>query len=145
MKVVKITSQQEQEQAYAIRQAVFVEEQQVNPEEEYDEFEQTSVHFLALDEQGNSCGTARWRFTEKGVKLERFAVLKKCRSRGVGSALVAAVLDDVAERLQSMGAKKILYLHAQLPAVPLYAKFGFRTEGDQFEECNILHYKMTKK
>lgn len=145
MKVIKISSQEEQEQAFAIRQKVFVEEQQVDAAEEYDEFEKTSVHFLALDEKAKACGTARWRFTDKGIKLERFAVLQEYRGKGVGSALVAAVLDDIAAKLQNSGTKKELYLHAQLPAVPLYAKFDFRPEGEQFEECGILHYKMTKK
>lgn len=142
MQVKKINKPSELEQAFAIRQKVFVEEQQVNAEEEYDEFEDSSVHFLALKEDV-ACGTARWRFTEKGVKLERFAVLSAYRSAGVGSALVAAVLDDVARHPQAEG--KTRYLHAQLNALPLYEKFGFQKEGDQFEECGIKHYKMIKK
>lgn len=143
VKVIKIKEQQQLEQAFKIRQKVFVEEQKVSREEEYDEFEQTSTHFLVLNDREKACGTARWRFTEKGIKLERFAVLKEERGSGAGSALVNAVLDDVSQHPEAAG--KIIYLHAQLTAVPLYKKFGFTEEGEQFEECNIRHYKMTKK
>lgn len=143
MQVLKITDQQALQQAFAIREKVFVLEQQVPKEEEYDEFEDTSRHFLAIDEQGMPCGTARWRFTDKGIKLERFAVLKECRGAGVGQALVAAVLEDVYQHPQA--GEKPIYLHAQLTAVPLYEKFGFNKKGEQFEECDILHYRMIKE
>lgn len=141
--VIKIEKQEDLEQAFKIRQKVFVEEQQVSPEEEYDEFEKTASHFLAFNSRGKACGTARWRFTDKGVKLERFAVLKEERGAGAGSALVKKVLEDVGMHPDAKGKK--IYLHAQLAAVRLYEKSGFEKEGEQFEECNIRHYKMTKK
>lgn len=143
MQVKKIIEPRELQQAFGIREKVFVLEQKVPKEEEYDEFEDTSRHFLAMDEQGQPCGTARWRFTDKGVKLERFAVLKECRGRGVGQALVVAVLEDINRHPQAEG--KAIYLHAQLSAIPLYDKFGFVKEGEQFSECDILHYRMIKK
>jgi predicted GNAT family N-acyltransferase len=127
-------------QVFAIRKTVFVVEQRVPEEEEYDEFETISRHFLAHAD-GLPCGTARWRVTEKGVKMERFAVLAEFRGRGVGSALVEAVLADIAA--QSALSDKVRYLHAQVTAVPLYRKFGFRAEGELFYECDIAHYKMT--
>jgi predicted GNAT family N-acyltransferase len=125
--------------AFYVREEVFVIEQEVDPIEEYDEFEDISVHFLATVDD-NPAGTARWRFTDKGVKLERFAVLKPIRGVGVGYALVKAVVDDISQHPESKGKK--LYLHAQLDAMPLYAKFGFQKVGEMFEECNIQHYKM---
>jgi predicted GNAT family N-acyltransferase len=137
--VTKITQEEELNSAFSIRDKVFVIEQEVDPAEEYDEFEQSSTHFLAwLDDQ--PVGTARWRFTSNGVKLERFAVLKEARGKGVGQALVGAVLSDIAATPETAGKQK--YLHAQLTAMPLYSKFGFEKEGDIFDECNILHYKM---
>jgi predicted GNAT family N-acyltransferase len=72
--------------------------------------------------------------------MERFAVIKAARGQGVGQALVAAVLADIAQHPEGKGKKR--YLHAQIHAMPLYAKFGFQAVGDQFEECDILHYKM---
>ena len=137
--VEKITTKEGLQAAFDIRELVFVVEQEVDAAEEYDEFEDSSVHFLAKVE-GTPVGTARWRFTQNGVKMERFAVLKVARGKGVGQALVAAVLGDIDQHPDTNGKKK--YLHAQIHAMPLYAKFGFQVVGDQFEECAILHYKM---
>lgn len=139
IKVDKVLTQEQLDTIFSIREKVFVIEQEVDPAEEYDEFEQTSTHFMALLD-GVPAGTARWRFTEKGIKLERFAVLKEMRGKGIGQALVRAVLDDIANQPNVKGKK--LYMHAQLDAMPLYAKFGFEQVGDLFEECSILHYKM---
>lgn len=139
IEVSKISGEEQLHEAFAIRKQVFVLEQKVDPSDEYDEFEGTSVHFLAqLD--GEAVGTARWRFTTNGVKLERFAVLKSARGIGVGQALVSLVLDDIKSDKRTEG--KLKYLHAQLEAVPLYTKFGFKKVGEMFEECNILHYQM---
>lgn len=137
--VEKITTNQGLQDAFKIRELVFVVEQEVDASEEYDEFEDNSVHFLAKLE-GKPVGTARWRFTTNGVKMERFAVIKEARGQGVGQALVAAVLEDITLHPEGNGKKR--YLHAQIHAMPLYAKFGFQAVGDQFEECAILHYKM---
>lgn len=142
MKVIPITQDQQWEAAKQIRKEVFVIEQKVPEEDEYDEFEEIARHFLALDGE-KPVGTARWRFTDKGAKLERFAVSKEARSKGVGSALVRAVLEDVKQ--QASDPDMVLYLHAQVSAVDLYAKFGFQKEGDQFDECGIMHYHMKQK
>lgn len=120
---------------FSIRQRVFVEEQNVSPDEEYDEFEDTSMHYLLLVEE-QPAGTARWRFTDKGIKLERFAVLPEFRRRGVAAAVLQAVLQDVLPH------RKLTYLHAQVSAMPLYVGAGFVPEGPLFYEANIPHYKM---
>lgn len=137
--VGKIVDQSDLDAAFDIRKKVFVIEQKVDPAKEYDEFEESSIHFLARID-GIPVGTARWRFTSSGVKLERFAVLKEARGQGVGQALVRVVLADLTAN--SLTNDKTKYLHAQLGAISLYSKFGFSIEGDIFEECNILHYKM---
>lgn len=137
LQVIKIRTQEELESAFAIRRKVFVEEQGCPPELEW-ENEDVSTHFLALSDN-KPCGACRWRKTEKGYKLERFAVLKEFRGKRVGQALVAAVLDDIP------GSPDSIYLHAQVDAVGLYAKFGFAIEGEQFEEAGFQHYRMVKK
>jgi predicted GNAT family N-acyltransferase len=137
--VEKVLTKEQLDIVFDIREKVFVIEQEVDPDEEYDEFEDISTHFLAKF-QNQPAGTARWRYTDNGVKLERFAVLKPMRAKGVGYALVSAVVEDI--KLQPQAKGKKLYLHAQLDAMPLYAKFGFQKVGDMFEECNIKHYKM---
>lgn len=137
--VIPISSPDDLDAAFAIRRAVFVEEQQVSAREEYDEHEPSSRHFLARAD-GVPCGTARWRQTSNGIKMERFAVLKEYRGQGVGKALVRAVLNDVFSQ-QPQPIERI-YLHAQVSAMPLYAGFGFVPVGPMFEEAGIQHYKM---
>lgn len=133
--VRRITDGEDLQKAFEIRKKVFVEEQRVDEREEYDEFEAESHHFLATY-NNIPVGTARWRTTPSGIKLERFAVLPEYRSKGIGSSLVEEVLKDIPHN-----ASKV-YLHAQLTAIGLYKKFGFREHGEQFSEANILHYKM---
>lgn len=137
--VEKVTGQAGMNLVFKIREDVFVIEQEVAPEEEYDDFEDSSTHFLASI-GGDPVGTARWRFTPHGIKLERFAVQKHARGKGVGQALVAAVLRDIQAHPDAKNQKR--YLHAQLKAIPLYEKFGFKKVGELFEECSILHYEM---
>ena len=141
-KVLKATSEQHKQKAFAIREEVFVVEQQVPAEEEFDEFEKVSHHFVALDEQDQPIGSARWRKTGKGIKLERFTVKDSLRGKGLGTAIVQAVLDDI---LAHAVPDTYLYMHSQLDAVSLYAKFGFQKEGKQFDECGIKHYLMWRK
>jgi predicted GNAT family N-acyltransferase len=139
LSVIPIRAKAALEIAFAIRRVVFVDEQNVPADDEYDEYEATSQHFLAyLD--GQPVGTARWRRTSKGVKLERFAVLAEARRKGVGQALVQAVLNDVFS--QQPEPIESIYLHAQLTAMPLYEGFGFMAVGPQFDECGIQHHKM---
>jgi predicted GNAT family N-acyltransferase len=137
IKVLKIFEPDVLEQAFKIRREVFVIEQQVDENEEY-EFEDESTHFIALV-NGEYAGTARWRVTEKGVKLERFAVKKDFRSIGVGSYLLSTVINDIPTE------HHYLYLHAQITAMGLYSKYNFIAEGELFEEAGIQHYKMVLK
>lgn len=135
--VFKVNDQDNLEKVFAIRRKVFVEEQECPPELEW-EYEDESVHFLATVNEIPS-GACRWRQTDKGYKLERFAVLKEFRGLGVGQALVETVLADLPSDA------KYVYLHAQLSAIGLYEKFGFEKSGNQFEEAGIQHYKMLLK
>lgn len=139
IEVIQVIRPAELQQVFSIREEVFVKEQHVRAEDEYDEFEKTSHHFLAYYD-GTPCGTARWRTTSYGVKLERFAVLAAFRGKGVGQALVQSVLNDVFS--QQPEPIESVYLNAQLTAMPLYTRFGFKAVGPMFEECGIQHYKM---
>lgn len=124
--------------AFEIRRKVFVEEQKVSREEEYDSHENISTHYLVYVD-GMPVGTARWRKTDHGIKLERFAVLKECRNSGAGTAVLNKVLEDVIP----LGEK--IYLNSQITAVNFYLKANFVIEGDEFIEANIRHYKMVLK
>jgi predicted GNAT family N-acyltransferase len=136
----KITDLRDLDAAFTIREKVFVDEQNVPADAEYDDHDRagTTRHYLARVD-GQPAGAARWRPTEHGVKLERFAVLPEFRNKGVGEALVHRVLIDV--RAEAPDAAQV-YMHAQLRAIPLYERTGFHKVGDLFEECDIQHYKM---
>src|SRR6201990_3005261 len=91
----KVTDPADLEKVFAIRKEVFVGEQNCPHELEW-EHEEESKHFLATVD-GEPAGASRWRKTDKGYKLERFAVLKKFRNMGVGQELVKTVLNDLPE------------------------------------------------
>jgi len=121
--------------AREIREKVFIVEQKVDENDEFDEFENLSKHYLIFDEK-KAVGTARWRHIGDKVKLERFAVLKEYRGKQIGDQILKAVLDEV------LPLKKTIYLHAQLKAIPFYERRGFIKVGEMFSECDIDHYKM---
>jgi len=123
------------DQAQAIRTHVFVEEQKVDPALEYDQFEEISTHYLVLDDE-KPIATARRRETEKGIKLERFAVLQQYRNQGIGGLILEKVLKEV------LPLNKPVYLNSQLMAVPFYERYGFVKSGDPFMEANMEHYRM---
>jgi len=137
IQIRKVTEPNDLETVFAIRRKVFVGEQNCPPELEW-EHEEESNHFLATVD-GIPAGASRWRKTDKGYKLERFAVLKNFRGDGVGQALVKAVLNDLPADAD------YVYLHAQLPALSLYERFNFVKTGPEFEEAGIRHYKMERK
>ena len=80
-------------------------------------------------------GTARYRLTDFGIKLERFAVLKSYRNLGVGKRLALYILNSIKD-------EKVIYLHAQESVIDFYLKLGFKRIGSQFFEAEILHQKM---
>ena len=140
IRVKKVENQKELDQAFEIREKVFIEEQACDRAEEFDEFDDESTHFIAYvgDEPA---GTSRYRKTKKGVKLERFAVYQEFRGKGVGKRLVQVVLADVESKIEK---DTLIYLHAQLTAMPLYTKYGFKKVGEKFVEANIEHFEMHK-
>tara|TARA_B100000902_G_scaffold26863_1_gene32368 strand:- start:258 stop:677 length:420 start_codon:yes stop_codon:yes gene_type:complete len=121
----------------SIRRKVFVEEQNI-PEniEMNDELVQSIYMCAILDKQ--YVGTARYRETSSGIKLERFAVLKEYRGLGVGKALVKFILDNLDQ-------DQDIYLHAQEAVVDFYLLLGFKKVNDRFYEAEIPHWKMIKK
>jgi predicted GNAT family N-acyltransferase len=132
--VKKVVNDSELQQVFAIRRTVFVDEQNCPPELEW-ENEDVSTHFLATVND-IPAGASRWRKTDKGYKLERFAVLKEFRGMGVGQELIKAVLADLPSDA------RYIYLNAQISAMNLYSRFGFVKVGEQFEEAGIQHFKM---
>ena len=123
--------------AHKIRYDVFVIGQNC-PEELEWEFEEESTHFLLI-ENDIPLASARHRKTEKGYKLERFAVLSEARGKGYGMLILKAILEDIKE------SNELKYMHAQEQVIPFYEKVGFEKSGNIFEEAGIMHYKMEYK
>ncbi|NTW32437.1 MAG: GNAT family N-acetyltransferase [Bacteroidetes bacterium] len=124
--------------ALGIRTKVFVQEMSIDPKLEYDGFDLTAHHFLLI-ENNEPIATARWRETIKGIKLERFAVIKEQRGKGIGTLILKEVLKDTIQF------SKTIYLHSQHSAVNLYLKNGFEIIGEAFEEAGIRHFYMEYK
>jgi predicted GNAT family N-acyltransferase len=120
--------------AHEIRHEVFVIGQNC-PEDMEWEFEEESTHFLIFYNE-KAVATARHRKTEKGFKLERFAVLNSERGKGFGNIVLKAILNDLSEY------KGEIYMHAQTEVIPFYEKMGFKKSGEEFEEAGIMHFKM---
>lgn len=136
VQVKQISSPEAKKRAYAIRIRVFVREQNVPAEIEIDRDDRRAVHFLALA-CGRAVGTARLVIKRGSAKIGRMAVLKSYRRTGVGAKLLKRAIAAA----KKLGARKI-YLHAQVPVIGFYERFGFRCVGPVFEEAGIAHRKM---
>jgi len=134
LSLMNVKTNSEMEQVLAIRKEVFIEEQHVPENLEIDEFEESSDYILALWGE-KPVGTARWRSTESGIKLERFAVLKPFRNKNVGASLVKFIV-------QQAGSEDDIYLFAQEQVVGFYEKYNFEVFGERFYEAGMPHFKM---
>jgi predicted GNAT family N-acyltransferase len=120
----------------AIRDTVFVDEQNVPPEIEWDGLDDKCIHVIVEDENRDAIGTGRLHLSGK---IGRMAVLYQWRSRGIGGA----ILSELVELARQQG-QKAVYLHAQAHAAGFYAGAGFEAEGVEFEEAGIAHRRMRK-
>jgi predicted GNAT family N-acyltransferase len=126
------------QKCFSVRAIVFCEGQNISYKEEIDGFDFSSIHFLATIDS-EPVATARMRLTADYVKIERLAVRKAYRGKGIGKEMFAFVLNHISE----LGYKKIK-LHAQVYLVKFYEDFGFIKHGEKFLEANIEHYAMEK-
>jgi len=124
-------------QLASIRKAVFIEEQGVPPDLEWDGFDDECVHVLAESQNGEAVGCAR--LLPDG-NIGRMAVLKDWRGKGVGSAILRSLLSAAAEE----GMERV-YVHAQTYVKKFYQQHGFKRIGDEFMEAGIPHVKMIKR
>jgi predicted GNAT family N-acyltransferase len=121
--------------ARPVREKVFIDEQRVPRDLEWDEWDEASDHAVAFDAAGNAIGTAR--LLPDG-RIGRMAVLKQWRRQGVGAALLGAMLDRARDRSMAR-----VVLHAQTQAGGFYRRFGFSERGAEFLEAGIPHVEMT--
>jgi predicted GNAT family N-acyltransferase len=129
--------QADREDLRAVRNAVFVDEQQIPPEIEWDALDPHSMHLIARDSRHRPIGTAR---LTPERKIGRMAVLSAWRGQGVGKSLLAALLSEAQKR----GWPEVS-LNAQVPVIDFYERFGFAKEGAIFIEAGIPHQTMRLK
>jgi predicted GNAT family N-acyltransferase len=138
VEIVEVRSRERLEQAFAIRRAVFVQEQGVSETLEFDGRDEEARHLLALRD-GDPVGTLRLRWVEGGrvAKIERVAVLPRARGVQVGGILIKAAV-----ALARTARAEVAMLHAQTVVQEFYAKLGFVAFGPEFIEDGIPHVAM---
>lgn len=119
-----------------VRRAVFIEEQQVPEELEWDGLDVDAFHLIARDSAGNPVGGARML---RDGHIGRMAVLEQWRGREVGTALLRRMLEQ-ARQWEAKG----VYLDAQVHAIGFYERLGFVTEGEEFIDAGIPHRRMIR-
>ena len=128
---------QQQDWARPVREAVFIDEQGVPVELEWDEFDAVSQHAVAFDADDRPIGTARIRPEGEVGHIGRMAVIPTWRGHGVGRALLEALLEAAC----NTGLREN-HLSAQTHAIGFYSQFGFIAEGPEFLDAGIPHRTM---
>lgn len=128
--------------ASQVRHEVFVEEQKIPKELEWDAADADAVHAVAYNRLGMPLATGRYLpYAAAGrpgvVKVGRMAVKRVMRGAGVGRDVLYALMDAARAR----GEKEVV-LHAQRSAEPFYARLGYTVNGEPFEEAGIPHIEM---
>ena len=122
-----------QNDAKLIREQVFIQEQQIAVEDEWDAEDAVSVHFVIYD-QDQPIATARLL---KNNSVGRVAVLKSHRGLGIGKLLMQQIIQQAKHEQ-----REFLKLSSQVHAIQFYAGLGFKVEGEQYLDCGIPHIEM---
>jgi predicted GNAT family N-acyltransferase len=125
-----------------VREAVFIVEQRIPRELEWDEWDEPSLHAVAYGDADAAVGTGRLlprAFDgQSGVgHIGRMAVLRAARGAGVGGAILHGLM-----RAAPRFGFSAIVLHAQAYAASFYARHGFVAEGAEFLEVGIAHVRM---
>jgi len=120
-----------------IREKVFIQEQKVTPELEWDGMDEKAIHFLVFKDE-EAIGCARAIVIKSQMQLGRMAVLKEYRGQGAGSTLIEKAI--VTAKLKQLSS---IQISAQCNAINFYVKFGFEVMGDTYLDAEILHRDMT--
>ena len=125
--------------AAPLRTSVFVGEQEIAPELEWDEADETAFHAVVLNTLGQSVATGRLLQPSRHVaQIGRMAVVKPLRGGHLGQMIVETLLEQARKR----GDQKVI-LHAQCSAEGFYKRLGFTAHGDIFQDAGIDHIEMS--
>ncbi|MEJ8809629.1 YbgC/FadM family acyl-CoA thioesterase [Variovorax ureilyticus] len=129
------------EGAGKVRRDVFIDEQRIPKELEWDEHDAIAVHAVARNRLGQAIATGRLMQESPGLgRVGRMAVHRTLRGGGHGEAVLRALEAAAA----TLGDKEIM-LHAQRSAENFYARLGYAPHGEPFEEAGIPHIEMRRK
>jgi predicted GNAT family N-acyltransferase len=120
-----------------IREQVFIQEQKVTPQLEWDGMDEKAIHFLVFNDKA-AIGCARAIVIKDHMQLGRMAVLKEYRGQGIGSALL-----EKAMTIAKLNQLSAIYISAQCHAIDFYKKFGFEVKSDIYLDAEIPHRDMT--
>jgi predicted GNAT family N-acyltransferase/diadenosine tetraphosphate (Ap4A) HIT family hydrolase len=120
-----------------VRQAVFVAEQGVAAEEEWDELDAVCRHLLIANAQGPLATGRLLSLGDSRARIGRMAVMRPHRKHGLGRIALEALVEE-ARRLEF----KEIILHAQTHAIDFYRQCGFEARGPEFDECGMPHQEM---
>lgn len=135
-----VENDSELEGAFQVRRVVFVEEQGVDEDIEYDGLDHEALQ-MVVKKDSEIIGTARVRFLgEDRAKIERMAVLKSFRRKGIGSGMMSFLAGELEARYISH-----VVLHAQYAVIPFYESCGYGPTGSPFWEAGIKHIAMEKR
>jgi ElaA protein len=124
---------------FALRRAVFIDEQNVPEIEEIDGEDDHCTHILATL-KGEPIGTARFQMKNGSVKIQRVCVSSSHRGQNHGAALIQFIVDYVEKR----GIEKRLFLGSQTHAIPFYERLGFTAYGAEYMDAGIPHFDMER-
>jgi predicted GNAT family N-acyltransferase len=116
-----------------IRDKVFIQEQKVTPQLEWDGMDEKAIHFLVFNDKA-AIGCARAIVIKDHMQLGRMAVLKEYRGQGIGTALIEKAMTTA--KLNQLSA---IYISAQCHAIDFYKKFGFEVTSDIYLDAEIPH------
>ncbi|MES2674431.1 MAG: GNAT family N-acetyltransferase [Pseudomonadota bacterium] len=154
--IKSVTWQTSQRDLIMLRTRVFLEEQNVSPEDEWDNKDETATHFLVTSTEGAAIGCARLlveslRHGDENsptphqnqtlFHIGRVAVLKSHRQQGIGKQLMQTIINECLQSLPSSN----IYLYAQTARIKFYQQLGFVIQGDVFMDAGIPHIEMWYK
>lgn len=137
IKCLPVTTEEEMQACFDVRRAVFIEEQNVPEDREIDGLDAAARHFLVLADEA-PIATCRVRLAGSAAKIERMAVVKDFRSRGIGGVLMKYILQELSRASDI----QLVKLSSQAHAVPFYERLGFKTRGLEYMDADIPHYDM---
>ncbi len=140
--VVRFAStSQDREAAYALRQQVFAQEQNVPRPLDRDAYDGNADHAVVFDDAGRCVGTGRLvRVDSRTCQIGRMATAAGSRRHGVGAKVLEAL-----ERMAALRGVAEIVLHAQLPAEAFYRNRGYVAEGAPFKDQGVPHVLMRKR